>query len=248
LTFAALMLLPLTVHAEGEDPDAPAKPKPAAHHKAVKKKAAPAPVAPSGPIPYTVLNPAAAVTPVPPAPQIAPQGPATMPSPALTVPPPPPPPPPPAAMLSPSAPQTAPQVGVRSEINLKCDTVTSANAIGKTPRKDLTRGSFYIDLFPSDVFPDQQADFKFSQVDPQHASLVRESDCLDTLCDARVSGSAYFLVNRVTRKGAALRITLNRANGAFYAESIDPKALIHPGQHIGESGYCVPQKLSGALF
>ena len=236
------MMAPLIAHAEGEDPDAPPKPKPV-HHKVVKKKPVAAATAPAGPIPYTTLNPNAAKAP---ASVAAPAGQ------AVVAVPPPPPPPPPAAML---APQNAPQPAAppaqaqpapaihASEINLKCQTVTSNG------KKTLTSGTFYIDLYPSQVFPDQQADFKFDQVDPKHASLVRDSDCLDTICDAKVSGSAYFLVNRVTRHGKALRITLNRADGAFYAEAVDPKGLVmHPGEHIGESGWCVPQKLSNALF
>ena len=244
---AAFVMMPLMVHAEGEDPDAPARPKPV-HHKVVKKK--PAVTAPSGPIPYTTLNPAAGQTVVkvmPPAPVIV----------AVPVPPPPPPPPsvttqpapqpavPPQAQAPVQAPAQAPGTPAihAREINLKCDTVTNNG------KKNLTRGIFYIDLFPSEVFPDQQADFKFNQVDPLHASLVRDSDCLDTICDAKVSGSAYFLVNRVTRHGKALRITLNRANGAFYAEAIDPKGIaLHPGEHIGESGWCVPQSLPNAMF
>ena len=231
LMVTPLFWAPLAAHAEGEDPDAPARPK-VAHHKVVKKK--PVATAPAGPIPYTTLNPGAAKA-----------------LPAFI---PPPPPPPPPAMLAPQAgppqaqapqsqaPQSTPPLQA-GEINLKCDTVTSNG------KRNLTRGTFYIDLFPSPVFPDQQADFKFDQVAPGHASLVRDSDCLDTMCDAKVSAGAYFLVNRVTRKGAALRITLNRADGAFYAETIDPKGLVlHPGDHIGESGWCVPQKLSNALF
>ena len=235
---AAFVLAPLVSHAEGEDPDAPAKPK-VGHHKVVKKKPV-APAAPAGPIPYTTLHPTA----VPPAVVVIP------------VTPPPPPPPPPALVQSaptiaqpvapqpvvPPQPQATPALHAH-EINLKCDTVTNDG------KKNLTRGSFYIDLFPSEVFPDEQADFKFNQVDPKHASLVRDSDCLDTICDAKVSGSAYFLVNRVTRHGKALRITLNRANGAFYAEAIDPKGLVmHSGDHIGESGWCVPQQLPNAMF
>ncbi len=239
LAVVACVLAPLVVHAEGEDPDAPPKPK-AVHHKVVKKKPAAAAAAPSGPIPYTTLNPAAAQTVV----KVLPPPVAVTPVPV------PPPPPPPPSVMTQSAPQPAvppqaqatPAIHAR-EINLKCQTVTMNG------KKALTSGTFYIDLFPSQIFPDEQADFKFNQVDPQHASLVRESDCLDTICDAKVSGSAYFLVNRVTRHGKALRITLNRANGAFYAEAIDPKGIaLHPGEHIGESGWCVPQQLPNAMF
>jgi hypothetical protein len=229
LMIAALALIPLAVHAEGEDPDAGPTPKPA-HHRVLKKKKPPL-ASPAAPIPYITLNPAAAkaaaaAPPLPPPVAIAPL-------PVMAPPPSPPPPPEPAS--------PAPHGPVR-EINLKCDTVTSDG------RKNLSRGSFYIDLFPSQVFPDQQADFKFYQVDPQHASLIRESYCLDTICDAKVTGSAYFLVDRRARKGAALRITLNRATGAFYAEEINPGGLTHGADHIGESGWCVPQKQPDVMF
>lgn len=225
-----LALAPFAVHAEGEDPDAAAAPKPA-HHKVVKKKKA-APTQPAGPIPYTTLNPAAAraqmaAPPLPPPVAVAPQ-------PVVVA--------PPAVAAAPVAPPQPAPHGPVTEINLKCDTVTNDG------RRNLTRGSFYIDLFPSQVFPDLQADFKFYQVDPQHASLIRGSYCLDTMCDAKVSGSAYFLVDRRSRKGAALRITLNRATGAFYAEEITPSDLAHSGNHIGESGWCVPQKQADVMF
>ena len=250
----ALLALPLAVHAEGEDPAAAAAPKPA-HHKVVKKKKPVADVAtmPAGPIPYTSLNPAAAAN--PPQAKAAPPVIAAAPLPApvvVAVVPsvPPPPPPPPAAMLAPGPSpvqvqppaEPIPRIDA-TEINLKCDTVTNDG------KKTLTTGSFYINLFPSQIFPDEQADFKFDQVDPRHASLVRDSNCMDTLCDAKVSGSAYYLVNRVTRHGAALRITLNRATGAFYAEQVNPMGLTNPrASHIGETGFCVPQKLPNAMF
>lgn len=220
----------MTVHAQ-EEATGDAAPAPV-HHRVVKKKK---PVTPAAPVPYTSLSPAMtkALTPSPPAP----------PMPASPVPADVPPPPPPLAMtpVPPSTRAPAPS-GPVTEISLKCNTVTSNG------RKTLTGGTFYIDLFPSPVFPDQEADFKFLLVDPQHASLVRDSFCLDMRCEANVSGSAYYLVNRRTKKGAALRITLNRADGAFYAEEINPQGLTHGGDHIGESGWCKPQKMPEALF
>ncbi len=229
LPILALPILALSgmAHAEGEDPDAPAKPKPAAH-KVVKKKkpAAAALAAPAGPVPYTALNPAAGSVPPPPPPP-----------PVMTA-------PVEAAQAAPPMAPAEPDVPAqRTEITLKCNTVTNDG------KKTLTSGSFYIDLFPSQVFPEQQADFKFDQVDPRHDSLVRESYCLDALCDAKVTGSAYYLVNRVTRHGAALRITLNRANGAFYAEAVNPLGLTNPlPSHIGESGFCLPQTNPDVMF
>ncbi|CAL4866274.1 hypothetical protein MMA231_00513 [Asticcacaulis sp. MM231] len=67
------------------------------------------------------------------------------------------------------------------------------------------------------------------------------------MCSANVTGTAYYLVNRVTKRGSALRITLDRSNGAFYAEEIDSKR-IGKDAHRGEKGYCKPQKLPNALF
>ena len=88
--------------------------------------------------------------------------------------------------------------------------------------------------------------FKSLFVDPAHKSLIRDSICLDATCSATVSGAAYALVARRTRHGEALRITLDRSNGAFYAEEID-KGMTG-GAHLGEQGWCAPQKLPSVLF
>lgn len=239
---AGLVLVPMATHAQEETsgPDTTAA-KPVVHHKTPKKPAVKATM-PAGPVPYTTLNPAVAgpTHAVPPLVVAVPVAPAVVVAAPVDVPPPPPPPPP--AMMAPAQPQAPAPPVHPAEINLRCDTVTTDG------KKTLTRGTFFIDLFPSPVFPDRQADFKFEQVEPQHTSLVRDSICMDALCDATVSGSAYYLVNKVTRNGAALRITLNRANGAFYAEEITPRGLTHGGDHLGESGTCTPQKLPDALF
>ncbi|MGZ3297561.1 MAG: hypothetical protein ACXU8O_00985 [Asticcacaulis sp.] len=224
LIFAGLIMA-VPAYAEEGVADTPA-PAPA-HPRTVKKKP---PVTPPTSVPYTTLGPDAAKALTP----------ASSPAPtdALL----PPPPPPPVVMAAPSDAGPKPQTTAPAEISLRCNTVTSNG------RKTLTGGTFYIDLFPSPVFPDQEADFKFLLVDPAHASLIRDSACMDMRCEANVSGSAYYLVNRVTKKGAALRITLNRADGAFYAEEITPGGLTQTGGHTGESGWCKPQPLPQAMF
>ncbi|MBW8880043.1 MAG: hypothetical protein JF615_01085 [Asticcacaulis sp.] len=106
----------------------------------------------------------------------------------------------------------------------------------------MSSGTFYVDIFPSPVFPDQLASFQFRFADPNHQSLIRDSMCMDTQCSAKVSGAAYALVSQVTKKGNALRITLDRNQGAFYAEEI------HGGRHLGEQGWCTVQPLPSARF
>ena len=233
--------LPLSASAEGvfkegEETTAPvAKPKP---RHIVAKKAAP--VTPAAPIPYTTYKagPARSTTPgaaVSPAPVVTTDPPIVIaPAPILPLQPIEAPPPAPPAAAPPVA--TAP--AAPSEISLKCDTRTTRG------KKVVSSGTFYIDLFPSPVFPDQNADFKFLFADPAHRSLIRDTMCLDTTCTAEVSGTAYYLVNRVTRKGAALRITLDRVQGAFYAEEMGK----HGSDHLGEQGYCTVQPLPNSMF
>lgn len=257
---SAPLWAPVSAHAEGETGDganpllAPARP--AAPRRKAKPK--PKPVLPAAPIPYTTYTagkapaaspiiaqaltpdstphsapPAAPLTPLPPPVAV---GEVPVPAPALPQQPlsaPPPPAPQSAAPVTP--PQPAP-----AEISLKCDTQVTEG------KHQVSRGTFYINLFPSPVFPDAQADFKFLFVDPAHKSLIRDSICLDASCSATVSGAAYYLVNRRTKHGEALRITLDRSNGAFYAEEID-KGMTG-GAHLGEQGWCTPQKLPSALF
>jgi hypothetical protein len=234
LTMVALCL-PGLAQAEGApyDENAPA-PKPVVKRR--KPAARPAPVLPDAPIPYTAigLSPemAKALTPDSPAvleplpPPVA-ITPAPLPAQPVEAPP-------------PSVAAHAPAPAIR-QISLKCETqVTEGKHL-------ISHGVFYIDLFPSPVFPDEHADFKFLRIDPQHQSLIRESICLDIGCSANVTGSAYYLVNRTTKHGGALRITLDRSSGAFYAEEIT-SSRIGLDSHRGETGYCTPQKRSNTLF
>ncbi len=266
LSVAALALLlgsapafvPVHAHAEGAESDTPVKAK--HHRKARRKKAAtPAPVKPAAPVPYSTLAPPVPAQHVNPGPATVATTPDALPQPSetnkpippasdtaiaprasLPAPPPPPPPPPPPTAL----PNVAPTVSAPAEISLRCETqVLAGNRV-------ISHGVFFIDLFPSAVFPDQHADFKFSFVEPSHNSLIRDSICLDAMCPANVTGSAYYLVNQVTKKGDALRITLDRSQGAFYAEEIDRGFLgfRNNAEHRGERGYCTPQPLPGRMF
>ncbi len=238
---ATLLAAPLAVHAEGEGTPKSATVTKKKHRPAVQPVATPA-----APIPYATysgLSPdmAKALTPstTQAVPQAAPDVAATpdmLPQPVEATTPPPPPPPPPAAQTAPeqaSAPTSQP---APDEISLRCDTTV------RNGKRILSTGSFYIDLFPSPVFPDAHADFKFLLADPGHPSLIRDSICLDTLCSADVTGQAYYLVNMRTKKGKALRITLDRLQGTFYAEKVDG------GHHLGEDGTCTPQALPQAKF
>ncbi len=216
-----VMALPAAAVAEGTiTPDATAAVKPRHHRPVVRPVTTPA-----VPIPYTTYEGptgevAKALTPT--AADIAATPDTIVSRPVETLPPPP--------------PDIAPAPGASAEISLRCDTTTRD---GKTV---VSSGSFYIDLFPSPVFPDSQASFKFLLADPGHRSLVRDTMCFDTVCSAAVTGTAYYLIDRVTKKGAALRIALDRSQGAFYAEKIDG------GRHLGEQGQCTPQALPAAKF
>jgi hypothetical protein len=258
LSFLALTLGGIA-HAEGaphEDPTAEGAVKPVVK-KRPKPKPKPAPVVttPAAPIPYNAyaaspdaakaLTPAHETAPLaalPPPVAITPAPIATLPVQPVAAPPP----PPPVAQI----PQRVPQAAIEpspdnnwkgTQISLKCETQLMQG------KRFLSQGTFFIDLFPSAVFPDEHADFKFLFVDPAHPSLIRESICLDTMCSANVTGTAYYLVNRVSKRGNALRITLDRSSGAFYAEEIDNK-LVGKDAHKGEKGFCTPQKLPNTLF
>ena len=235
------------VHAEGtpyaEDGTEAPKPKPTVRRK--KPAAKPVAALPAAPVSYTAyksglsaemtkaLTPdqPAVLAPLPPPVAIVPAP--VLPQPITTQPVNDPPPPAP-VIASPDLPPS-------DQINLKCETQVTDG------RRFISQGIFYIDLFPSPVFPDEHADFKFLRVDPTHQSLIRQSVCLDMTCPANVTGAAYYLVNRVTKHGSALRITIDRANGAFYAEEIEDHR-VGTASHRGEKGYCTPQKKPATLF
>ncbi len=215
-------LLVNTAHAEGASPDE------AAPHRVVKKKAKPKPkpaVTPSAPVPYAAIAPQAtpAPVPVPPPPPVD-----TTPVYATVT-----------VQASPPVHEPV-QAPAPTEVSLRCETRVTEG------KKFISQGVFYIQLFPSDVFPDEQADFRFLFVDPGHRSLIRETLCLDITCPANVTKTAYGLINRPTKKGNVLRITLDRTKGAFYAEDIT-KSMTGTS-HLGESGWCRPEALPKPLF
>ena len=240
---AAPLLLSGLAHAEGTpyDETETAAPKPVVKRKKPAAKPAPVVTTPAAPIPYITSTPLspdmtraltpdhpAALEPLPPPVAIVP-APITM-QPIAD-------PPPPAPVAAPSPRPLPPQ----DQISLKCETQVTEG------KRFISQGVFYIDLFPSPVFPDEHADFKFLRVDPAHQSLIRQSICIDTGCSANVTGSAYYLINRTTKHGSALRITLDRSNGAFYAEEIT-SPRIGKDTHRGETGYCAPQTQPTKLF
>jgi hypothetical protein len=237
LLAASVLCMSGLAHAEGAPYDETV-PKPVIKRKKPAARPAPVPTTPAAPIPYIVANPLSpdmtkALTPDHPA-ALEPLPPPV----AVTAAPLPvqpveaPPPPAPARTMAPQ---------FTGQISLKCETQVTEG------KRLISQGIFYIDLFPSPVFPDEHADFKFLRVDPAHQSLIRESICLDTGCSANVTGSAYYLVNRTTKHGSALRITLDRSSGAFYAEEIT-SPRIGKDSHRGETGFCTPQTIPATLF
>ncbi|ESQ90941.1 hypothetical protein ABAC460_07640 [Asticcacaulis sp. AC460] len=259
LLFTAALAMASPVMAEGSghpnsgegDVEAAAKPKPVRKAKPKAKPSIPAPKIPDAPIPYTSLSAgtplsadmAKALTPAPeshaPA-SVAHTEPTTAPLAAAPVhvaevPPPPPPPRPREDVVEINPPPPA-------EINLKCETTITRG------KKTVSTGIFYIAIVPSPIFPDEEASFQFRFVDPAHKSLVRDTVCQDISCQARVSPSTYSLINMTTKHGDALRITLDRARGGFYAEAIDDK-MVGSTSHLGEQGWCAPEpKVTKALF
>ncbi len=235
LLAASVLCMSGLAHAEGApyNENAPA-PKPVVKRK--KPAAKPVPALPDAPMAYTsTLSPdmAKALTPGALEPLPPPVAVTAAPLPVQPVEAPPPPAP---------APIVTAAASLVQQISLKCETQVSEG------KRFISQGIFYIDLFPSPVFPDEHADFKFLRVDPAHQSLIRESICLDIGCSANVTGSAYYLVNRVTKHGGALRITLDRSSGAFYAEEVEASRLGMGAAHRGETGYCTPQKRADTLF
>ncbi len=250
LALALCLIAAPLARAEG-DPEPDAKPKvvrKARPKPKPKPKAAPVATTPAAPIPYSTytgpspdmvkaLTPGTSPSPAPemagPPMVAAPNAP--LPSRPVDAPPPPPP-----------VPDTTPVPQAVTEISLRCETQTFIDA--KSGAKFETKGTFYVDLFPSPVFPDRNASFRFLFVEPAHDSLVRDSICQDTPCSAIVSGVAYSLVDQRTRHGSVLRLSLDRATGAFYGEEIGKDGRHGTAQKRSEKGVCTPQSLPQPLF
>jgi len=137
-------------------------------------------------------------------------------------------------------PDHSPQVtNGRAEIILQCD---SSVFQGKKPQ---SHGRFYISLFPSDLIPDHQADFRFFRADPLHQSLIKNSPCQDYMCSAQATGSVFYLYQEI-RKKSALRLTLDRRTGTFSAEySLDSRL---GDRHLYEKGTCQVSTSPKPLF
>jgi hypothetical protein len=118
---------------------------------------------------------------------------------------------------------------VRQEIILQCDSSVFQD------KKAQSHGRFYINLFPSDLIPDHQADFRFFRADPLHESLIKKTPCQDHMCSAQATGSVYYLYQEI-RKKSSLRLTLDRRTGTFLAEfSLDSRL---GNRHLYETGTC----------
>jgi hypothetical protein len=127
----------------------------------------------------------------------------------------------------------------RQEIILQCDTTLFE---GKKPK---SYGRFYINLFPSDLIPDHQADFRFFRADPLHQSLIKNTPCQDHMCSAQATGSVFYL-HQERRKKSALRLTLDRRSGTFLAEySLDSRL---GDRHLYETGTCQVAVSHKSLF
>lgn len=248
---AAVTLAPLTVHAEEEDGVTPvatpakARPKP----KPKPKPKPPVLTLPAAPVPYTQLKaagpaPLKAPTPVlqtpaavvvkdtPPAPVLQPLRPVV-----ADIPPPPPAPPV----------YVAPTHDLRRTHDLKCETQT-VDAKGA-----VSKGTFYLEITLSDVFPDEAARFKVMFADPRHPSLMKDTLCETIACTVKISPNFYDLYNQRTKRGASLRVTLDRQSGAFLAQKTEARPRLgvigmkaDPVDY--EQGYCRPQSRPDKLF
>jgi hypothetical protein len=154
----------------------------------------------------------------------------------VTIPPPLPPPPPPPPVYVPSI----------TTIELKCETEV---ILGNKP---VSKGSFILEISPSDVFPDENARFKVMFADPRHQSLMKNTVCETLSCMARISPNFYDLYNQRTKSGTGLRVTLDRQSGAFLAQISQGKGpmglSLNAEKARFEQGFCKPQSRPDKLF
>lgn len=236
--------------------DAPKpKPKPRPKPKPKPKIVAPAPKLPDAPIPYTQLQAAPAAPPTITKVEAHPVTPIAVPTPAH-VPPPPPviiaqPRPPVAHAPEPIAPADTPApLPLLPSVthDMKCET----QVVG--PKGLISKGQFYLEVGLSDVFPDDTARFKMVMADPRHESLLKDTACETIECRVTISPNYYDLYNARTKRGAQLRVTLDRHTGAYLARRTDGKlplggsTLIKEGPGEYEEGYCTLQKRPDKLF
>ncbi|MFT3998055.1 MAG: hypothetical protein QM667_11680 [Asticcacaulis sp.] len=230
-----------------------AKPRPKPKPKATAPKAS-APKLPDAPIPYAQLSgtpdahktetqkttghsaktpdtshaPTVAATPLPPVM-------ATPTAPAYAPPPPPPPP-------------MTPEIIPAATHDLKCET----QVVG--PKGLISKGSFYLEVELSAVFPDDTARFRMTMAQPRHQSLLKDTACETVDCRATISPNYFDLYNSRTKRGAQLRVTLDRHTGAYLARQTDGKlplgasTVLKEGPGLYEEGYCTPQTRPAKLF
>ncbi|ESQ78544.1 hypothetical protein [Asticcacaulis sp. YBE204] len=262
-TLALLLAVAATsAHAELEDGDVvieevikpAAKPKPKPKPKAVAPKPAAKPPAklPDAPIPYHQLKapekaPVKTADKTPEKPHVVTHDdppvavvvnnlpPAYKPAAPAVEQAPPPPPEPPISVLS------------AKTHDLKCET----QVVG--PKGLISKGIFYLEVSLSEVSPDENARFKVLMADPRHDSLLKDTVCETITCAVKISPNFYDLYNSRTKRGAQLRVTLDRHTGAFLARKTDGKDMISlpirkegPGEY--EQGYCQPQSRPDKLF
>lgn len=229
--------------AVGEEGAPIPKPKPRPKPKPKPKTVVPALKLPEGPIPYTQLqNTSAAKTDAKTAPVAMPVAPMTH---AV-------PPPPPTIAVAPAPePKGQPEALPLSPSvthDLRCET----QVVG--PKGLISRGQFYLEVALSDVFPENTARFKMVMADPRHQSLLKDTACETLDCRVTISANYYDLYNARTKRGAQLRVTLDRYTGAYLARRTDGKlplggsTLIKEGPGEYEEGYCTLQKRPEKLF
>lgn len=233
--------------AVGEEGTPKPKPKPRPKPKPKPKTVAPAPKLPEAPIPYAQLqNAPAAKTETHPAPVAMPVAPVTH---AV---PPPPPPPPPVITVAPAPEPTEPPEALPLSPSVTHDLRCETQVVG--PKGLISRGQFYLEVALSDVFPENTARFKMVMADPRHQSLLKDTACETLACRVTISANYYDLYNARTKRGAQLRVTLDRHTGAYLARRTDGKlplggsTLIREGPGEYEEGYCTLQKRPEKLF
>ncbi|UDF03809.1 hypothetical protein [Asticcacaulis sp. AND118] len=228
--------------------DAPKpEPRPRPKPKPKPKVVAPAPKLPDAPIPYTQLQATPAPHPTIARVEAHPVTPIAVPTPAHV------PPPPPAiiAQTAPIAPvDTSAPLSLLPSVthDMKCET----QVVG--PKGLISKGQFYLEVGLSAVFPDDTARFKMVMADPRHESLLKDTACETIECRVTISPNYYDLYNARTKRGAQLRVTLDRYTGAYLARRTDGKlplggsAVIKEGPGEYEEGYCTLQKRPEKLF
>jgi hypothetical protein len=135
--------------------------------------------------------------------------------------------------------QNTTATNARQEIILQCDSSVFQE------KKAQSHGRFFINLFPSDLIPDHQADFRFFRADPLHKSLIKNTPCQDHMCSTQATGSVYYLYQEI-RKKSSLRLTLDRRTGSFLAEYRLDSRL--GNRHLYETGTCQVEAKPKPIF